>query len=62
LNGSSSGWEVAEAFRAARPSIAVVYVSGDLVDHDRSVSGSLFFTKPYRPPDIFRACQVLTKA
>jgi CheY-like chemotaxis protein len=61
LNGPSSGWDVAEAFRAARPAVAVVYASGNSVDRCRCVPGSLFFSKPYRLSDILEACQHLPK-
>jgi CheY-like chemotaxis protein len=61
LNGSGSGWDVAEAFRAASPDIAVVYVSGNMVNRGRGVPGSLFFAKPYRGSDIMQACQGLAK-
>ena len=57
LEGSISGWDVAEAFRAARPEIAVVYTSGNGPDHSRCVRGSRFFGKPYGLPDILYACQ-----
>ena len=61
LNGPSSGWDVAEAFRAARPAIAVVYASGNAIDRCRCVPGSLFFAKPYRLSDILNACRLLPK-
>jgi CheY-like chemotaxis protein len=61
LNGRGSGWEVAEAFRAARPGIAVVYTSGDS-DRSRCVPASTFFSKPYRVSDILDACRGLPKA
>ena len=61
LNGPSSGWDVADAFRAARPAIAVVYASGNSIDRCRCVRGSLFFAKPYRLSDILNACRHLPK-
>jgi len=61
LNGPSSGWDVAEAFRAARPATAVVYASGNAIDRCRCVPGSLFFAKPYRLSDILDACRLLPK-
>jgi hypothetical protein len=61
LNGSSSGWAVAEAFRAARADIPVVYASGNAANRSRRVSGSLFFDKPYEPAEILRACQTLCR-
>jgi two-component system, response regulator PdtaR len=57
LDGSISGWDIAEAFRAARPGTAVVYTSGNGADRSRCVSRSQFFGKPYRLPDILEACQ-----
>jgi DNA-binding response OmpR family regulator len=56
LDGSISGWDVAEAFRAARPGTEIVYTSGNGADRSRCVSRSQFFGKPYRLPDIL-ACQ-----
>jgi CheY-like chemotaxis protein len=56
LDGSGSGWDVAEALRAAQPDMGVVYVSGNSADHSRRVHGSLFFNKPYRSSDILQAC------
>ena len=57
LNGSDSGWHVAEALRAANPGIGVVYVSGKSVDQSRRVAESHFFYKPYRVTDILQACR-----
>jgi CheY-like chemotaxis protein len=57
LNGGGNGWEVAEAFRAARPSIAVMYTSGNCADRSRCVPASKFFSKPYRMSDILNACR-----
>jgi CheY-like chemotaxis protein len=57
LNGSGSGWDVAEALRAARPRIGVVYVSSKSVDQSRRVNDSHFFYKPYRVADIMQACR-----
>jgi CheY-like chemotaxis protein len=57
LNGPFSGWDLADAFRTARPGIAVVYASGTGRDRSRCVSRSRFFSKPYRMSDILGACQ-----
>jgi CheY-like chemotaxis protein len=57
LDGDISGWDVAEAFRQARPDIAVMYASGNSTDRSRSVSDSLFFEKPYSPSEIVKACR-----
>jgi CheY-like chemotaxis protein len=59
LNGGGSGWEVAEAFRAAQPGIAVVYTSGNSADRSRCVPASKFFSKPYRVSDILDTCRSL---
>jgi CheY-like chemotaxis protein len=59
LGGQVSGWEVAEAFRTAKPHSPVVYASGHPPDHRRRVSGSLFFGKPYLPDKILTACRSL---
>lgn len=55
-----TGWDVAEEFRAAQPDVGVVYVSGNSVDRDRCVSGSLFFHKPYINADILHACTIVS--
>jgi CheY-like chemotaxis protein len=57
LNDSVNGWEVAEAFRAARGNIPVIYTSGNPIEPTRRVAGSLYFNKPYQPADILTACQ-----
>ena len=44
LNGGSSGWEIAETFRAAPPDIAVVYASGNSSDHSRCLPVASFST------------------
>ena len=62
LNGHGCGWDLAEAFRRARPDIAVVYASGNSTDRSRSVPGSLFFNKPYHASNIAEACQRLSRA
>lgn len=59
LDGPGSGWEIAEALRAAQPGAGVVYVSGNSADHSRCIASSLFFNKPYRASDILQACREL---
>jgi CheY-like chemotaxis protein len=61
LAGYLSGWDVAEAFRAARPQAAVIYASGNSVDQSRAVAQSLFFRKPYRAADVVDACRKLAE-
>jgi CheY-like chemotaxis protein len=62
LNGSGSGWDVAEAFRALWQNIPVIYMSGNASDRTRSVSNSLFFDKPYRSSEVVKASQLLIAA
>ena len=57
LGGPISGWDVAEAGRASKPDMAVLYTSGNSADRSRSVSGSRFVDKPYNVADVLRACQ-----
>ncbi|MBX9592479.1 MAG: response regulator [Hyphomonadaceae bacterium] len=59
LAGYLSGWDVAEAFRAAQPKMPVIYASGNTVDQSRAVIDSLFFRKPYRAAEILNACRRL---
>jgi len=46
LAGYLNGWDVAEAFRAARPDIPVIYASGNSAEPSRAVANSRFFAKP----------------
>jgi CheY-like chemotaxis protein len=55
LGGQVSGWEVAEAFRTAKPSAPIIYASGQPTDEQRRVPGSVFFGKPYDPQKILQA-------
>ncbi len=57
LGGAVTGWEVAEAFRAARADLPVVYASGNGGDRARCVPDSVFLSKPYRPRDVLSACR-----
>jgi len=47
LPGAVSGWDVAEAFRAANSDVAVIYCSGNPTNSRRQVSGSIFLSKPF---------------
>jgi CheY-like chemotaxis protein len=60
LAGSISGWDVAEALRAVKPGLPVIYTSGNAPDQSRRVAGSLFFDKPYDTAEVVRACHRLT--
>jgi len=59
LNGPGTGFDVADAFRALRPGVPVIYASGQSIDPRRRVSGSLAFAKPYWPEDVVAACRRL---
>jgi len=48
LPGPLSGWDVAEAFRAANIEIGVIYCSGNPADVSRQVLNSVFLPKPCR--------------
>jgi CheY-like chemotaxis protein len=53
LGSLLTGWDVAEAFRAAAADIPVVYASGNPSIAARRVPGSVFLSKP------FLACELL---
>jgi CheY-like chemotaxis protein len=57
LNGAAEGWEVAEVFRAACPTIGVLYASGNSLAQSRRVPRSRFFTKPYDKTEVLKACR-----
>ena len=61
MAGYLSGWDLAEAFRAAQPKVPVIYASGNTIDRSRAVDRSLFFSKPYSPADILDACSKLAR-
>ena len=61
LAGKLTGWDVAEAFRAAQPTMPVIYASGNAPEPSRRVPESLFFRKPYDPAAILRSCQDFTQ-
>jgi CheY-like chemotaxis protein len=54
LNGAAEGWEVAEVFRAACPTIGVLYTSGNSFDRS-PVPRSRFFTKPYDKAEVLKS-------
>jgi CheY-like chemotaxis protein len=61
LDGRTTGWDVAEAFRAAHPRLAVMYTSGISRPHRRGVDGSQFFAKPYNAAEVIGACRNLLR-
>ena len=42
LEGELSGWDVAEALRASKPDLAVIYTSGNSADRSRQVLAGYF--------------------
>lgn len=60
LGGPVSGWEVAECFRRERPDIPLLYMSGDRINPERLLPGSLFVAKPAQHSDILVACHQLS--
>lgn len=59
LAGRLSGWDVADALRAIRDDLPIIYTSGNSPDRSRKVIASLFFDKPYLPEDVVEACRGL---
>ena len=55
LPGPVTGWDVAEAFRAANAEVAVIYCSGNAREPERQVADSLFLTKPCRMEQLLKA-------
>jgi len=46
LPGKLTGWDVAEAFRAANKAVAIIYCSGNPGNSARRVPDSVFLSKP----------------
>ncbi|WP_375409560.1 response regulator [uncultured Methylobacterium sp.] len=59
LPGAMDGWQLAEAARALRPGLPVIYATGFTTTPPRLIEGSLFFTKPYRASAVIRAIRTL---
>ena len=57
LAGPLNGWDVAEACRASRHDMPVIYTSGNAADRTRAVEGSQFFEKPYDTGSVVKACE-----
>jgi CheY-like chemotaxis protein len=47
LGGALNGWDIAEAHRRANEDLGVIYATGNPIEPQRPVSGSLTLTKPY---------------
>jgi CheY-like chemotaxis protein len=56
LPGPVTGWDVADAFRKADQSVAIVYCSGNPRDPAREVAGSIFLSKPCRSDFLVETC------
>jgi len=48
LPGPLTGWDVADAFRAANADVGVIYCSGNPCEVERQVPDSVFLSKPCR--------------
>jgi len=59
LNDSATGWDVAEAYRALRSDLPIIYTSGNTAGWTRPVANSLFIDKPYQPAKIVSGQQLI---
>jgi CheY-like chemotaxis protein len=59
LAGTMTGWDVAEAVRASRPKIPVIYTSGNPDNNGRRVPESIFLNKPVTPRELILTCHRL---
>lgn len=57
LPGLMDGWQLAEAARALRPNLPVIYATGFSQTPPRLIEGSVFFTKPYRAATLIKAIE-----
>ena len=57
--GALDGWTLAEAVRARRPDLPVVYASSEPREPARQVSDSVFVPKPYRAERVIEAVRRL---
>ena len=55
LNGSLTGWDVADAVREKYPAARIVYAAGNNAARSRQISGSALLKIPYRAPDVVAA-------
>ena len=55
LNGSLTGWDVADAVREKYPAARIVYAAGHNAGRNRQISGSALLDMPYRVPDVVAA-------
>ena len=62
LAGHLSGWDVAEAARIVRPTLPVIYTSGNSANKSRQVDGSVFLSKPCQTAEVVQVgCDLLTR-
>lgn len=64
LGAGQSGWDLARHLRQARPTIPVIYISGDSAIHwsAEGVPESVMITKPFFLPQIITALSTLLNA
>jgi DNA-binding response OmpR family regulator len=61
LGGVLNGWDIAEAFRATRPDLPVIYASSNPVVASRIVPASVFLTKPFGMNELMETCRELVE-
>ena len=59
LPGAMDGWDLAEAARALKPNLAVIYATGYSPEAPRFVAKSIFLRKPYLPSTVISAIEKL---
>ena len=62
LAGALNGWDVAEGWRKAQAALPVIYTSGNVINDDRRVPGSVFLSKPCRVAEIVEITKRLSGA
>jgi DNA-binding response OmpR family regulator len=61
LGGALNGWDVAEAYRRAWPTIPVVYASANPIEGARVVPDGVFLSKPFGMNELLEICSQLAK-
>ncbi|MDB5706159.1 MAG: hypothetical protein JWN66_3275 [Sphingomonas bacterium] len=62
LGGPLTGWDVAEQWRAARPTIAVIYASANPAIEIRQVRDGVFMNKPTRTRELMAVADALWRS
>ncbi len=57
LTGPTTGWDVADAYRARHPAIPVIYASANPCNEARMAKDSVFLDKPSRPDELVETCR-----